>query len=120
MKRNIDLENGKIRWIKTGGGSFRVTLDGKLKIIKENEKFVAFPDDIPEAFRDTIRPVDPKQTVPRKGEKVNPIVAPRSKYKLMTRAPGWFNVVRESDDKIMNESAMRKDEADELLKSLNA
>ena len=45
---------GKVRWKKIGGGSFRI---GN-RIIKPGESFSAFPSEIPKAFRDVVIPLN--------------------------------------------------------------
>lgn len=47
--------NEKLWWIKNGGGTFRLK-DSK-KIIKPGQKFEATVDQIPEAFRDVVKPL---------------------------------------------------------------
>jgi hypothetical protein len=49
-----NAEEGKVRWKKAGGGSFRM---GN-KIIKPGETFWAFPGEIPKAFRDVVIPLN--------------------------------------------------------------
>ena len=46
---------GKIRWINNGG-TFRFRNN---KIVKPGERFTAYPEEIPVAFRDVIRALDP-------------------------------------------------------------
>jgi hypothetical protein len=113
MKR-VDNNQDKIQWKKTGGGSFRAVLDGRRRIIKPGEVFRARIEEIPLAFRDVIIPLDPQ--VLKKAEE--PIPVEQSNYTIVTRSPGWFNVVRESDGKVMNENALRKEDAETLIESL--
>lgn len=48
------VPTGKIRWLKTAGA---INLNGK--VIKSGERFLATVDEIPLAFRDTCKPLDP-------------------------------------------------------------
>jgi len=52
----------RVRWRKIGGGSHVLRRrDGQKKRIKKNEIFKAYPDEIPEAFRDVIVPVNEEE-----------------------------------------------------------
>ena len=42
MKRKA-TKPGLVRYIKKGGGSFHATIDGKVRIIKQNQVFDARP-----------------------------------------------------------------------------
>jgi len=116
MKRTLD-SNEPIRWIKTGGGSFRL-FSGK--IIKPGQRFTAPLTQIPKAFRDMVIPVDKEISMKdvTGSEAETPIEQVRkSELKIIQRSPGWFNVVNEQG-KQLNENALRKDEAEELKKQL--
>ena len=106
-------------WIKTEGNYFRMSVNGKRKIIKKGQKFQAYPHEIPVAFRDTIKSLDGEDVSEPTGapkvsteEKVDPL-----KYSIKHRAGAWWDVVNE-DGKIINEKAMKKADAEELLESL--
>jgi len=111
-----DTKELLIQFKKIGGGSFR--LKGG-KIIKPNQVFFALPTDIPEAFLDAVKPVDgtniSKESVP----KVLPVEVAPAAYSIEPGSVGWFNVV-DGEGKPMNEKALRKDAADELLAELLA
>ena len=102
----------KVLFRKIGGGSFRTK---KGKIIKPNETFLAYPEDIPDAFKDTIIPVEePPEVEPEPDE------TDAEEYYLIEErenAPGWFDVVN-ADGKAINETALREKDAKELLKRL--
>jgi hypothetical protein len=63
MERTKSVESPiqKIRYKKIGGGSLRLNLSGVNKIIKQNETFSAYPNEIPKAFKDTCIPLDAAQ-----------------------------------------------------------
>lgn len=105
-----DPDEGKVKWRKTGGGSFR-TRNGK--IIKPNQVFMAHPDDIPEGFRDVIVPVHPEDPSFKPEKPRNP------KYEIVSGTLGWYNVIDENG-KQMNEKQLRQDKAEELVESLGA
>jgi len=101
----------KIKWRKTGGGSFRM----KNRIIKPNQVFSAFPREIPEAFRDVIIPLSklPAQ------EESPALDVVKSEYSIQKRGGSlsWFNVV-DGQGKILNDKALRRDAALKLIKEL--
>lgn len=106
-------------WIKIGGGSFRMTdQDGHKKIIKPKQRFQARLEDIPVAFRDTIKPSgwEPKEKttapkdIPGKGPVLRKVQRKNSKV--------WFDVVNE-EGKPINEKALREQAADELIEQLS-
>lgn len=108
--KGADKVEGKIRWKKTGGGSFRL---GN-RIIKPGQIFSAFPHEIPMGFRDNIIPLDklpPSEEVPLNIKK--------SEYSIQKRGQSlsWFNVVNEQG-KVLNETALRRTEALKLIESL--
>lgn len=99
----------KLKWRKLGGGSFRLA-NGR--IIKPNQVFDASIDQIPEAFRDTVIPVDP-ESLPKE----TPIQVASPGYKVVSPSPGWYNVV-DSQGKKVNEKALRQDQAQKLVEQL--
>lgn len=123
----------KIKWHKQGGGSFRMR-DGR--IIKPNQKFEAYPEDIPDGFRDVVVPLEPlpedeplqsatefelQQAEPpasldedQEGQAQYEI-QPQQYEKQERDATGWFDVV-DSEGNHVNDKALREDEADELIK----
>lgn len=62
---HIDLGPKKIRYQKLGGGSLRMLN----RIIKPNQIFSAYPEEIPEAFNRWIKPLDPLPEKKRKGKR---------------------------------------------------
>lgn len=118
MERRVKPDPDAVLWKKTGGGSFHATINGKLRIIKPNETFYAKEEEIPAAFRDVVKLVEPEKVAEIKQayeEKVAASTAP--KFELQHRGGGWWNVVSE-DGKVMNENALKKDEAEELVDNL--
>ena len=124
-------EDGKIRWRKTGGGSFRLA-DGR--IIKPNQIFVAAPSEISESFLNLVIPLDemPKEKAPSeilgsvnfelKEQSPEQLQSPVDKavYAIEPRGVGWWNVVQAITGKVMNHHALRKGDAEKLLESLQA
>lgn len=109
MKRKIE----KVRFHKYGGGSFRLA-DGK--IIKPGQTFSAYPSEIPEAFRDQIRPVDKEKAEVFKDAGVAEVFEP--KFEKKSKGGGWYDVVNTETGKVMNEASIREEQADELIKAL--
>jgi len=106
--------DGKIQWRKLGGGSFKLGS----KIIKPNQVFLARPEEIPSAFRDTVVPTDGSTEIPKK-EEILPKVESATKFEVRERAIGWYDVINAVTEQVMNESALRHGEAVELKESLS-
>ena len=107
----------KLKYKKLGGGSLRLNIGGKIKIIKEGEVFSAYPNEIPPAFKDTIMPLDATQAaivaqaVKPKPSKVEYKIVPRGKSKSL------FDVV-DGLDKRINDQPLSKEVAEQLLEDL--
>lgn len=98
-----------IKW-KNLGGTFRMR-EGK-KIVKPNEVFDAFPHEIPQAFRDCIKPVDAQE--PSKADIIQVV---SSSYEIKSKGPGLYNVV-DGQGKVINEKGLSVQAAKELLETL--
>ena len=113
-KKSKDL----VHFIKTGGGSFRYTNHkGKRVIVKQNQKFWEYPENIPENFRDNIIPVDGSK-LPTEAEKIPADIA-KSDYQLKRRGENspWWDVF-DINGKKMNEKALKHEQALEFIKDL--
>ncbi len=91
---------------KKGGGSMLLK-DGR--VVNKGDIFECDLKDIPKAFHDLIEPMEDI-----------PVEIPKlviSHYKLQKRSPGWWNVV-DRYGKTVNDIALRKDEAEDLIKTL--
>lgn len=101
-----------IKWRKLGGGSFRMSSG---KIIKPNEVFSARLEDVPEAFRDIIVPVDP-QDVPKP---IEPLSTEAMHLRLAPAegSSDTFNVL-DKNDKPVNEMPLPEADAQQLIASL--
>ena len=109
MERTKKANPDTIRWVKQGGGSLR--LNGR--IIKPGQRFDARLDDIPEAFRDVIIPLDKLPVEPEDN-----LAAVPAEYKLKQRGTTtWYDVVN-SKGKALNEKAMHRTDALDLIKVL--
>jgi len=128
MKRTT-IEPGQSRWKKTGGGSLHLTIGGSKRIIKPGEIFTAKEEEIPDSFRDVIKPLDtivvPVKQVEKPVEPVKPVkpVEPVVKasaleYSVRARSGGGYYDVVDKNGKAQNEKALREDAAEALLKSL--
>lgn len=120
METQTEVQEEKtIKWRKTGGGSLRFPVRGadgkaKQKIIKPNEVFSAKQSEIPESFRDIVVPVDTTQV----GVGGEPPIEPEAGvFELKERGDGWYDVVN-SVGKVLNEKALKKEEAERVVKSL--
>lgn len=112
------MEEKSIRWRKTGGGPFLAYINGKKKWIKPGQIFDAKPSEIPQGFRDTVIPVDKNVIeVVEKKAVAEALNARQPEYNAIHRGAGWYNVVDE-DGKIINEKALKKEDAYELIAQL--
>jgi hypothetical protein len=103
--------DGKVWWRKVGGGSLRLSN----RIIKPGEKFRAFPDEIPTAFRDVVLPLE---DIPETGD-AKPVNVVKTEYKLQPRGDSklWYDVV-DKNGKVLNEKGMKKETAEKLIQDL--
>jgi len=109
MKRTKERKDtGKIWFRKIGRGSFRF----KGQIIKPNQKFQAYPGDIPPGFTDVVVPADKHSTEP-----IRPRVKP-VEYKLKPRGGNWFDIENAKTGKCMNEKGLRRVDALKLIEKL--
>lgn len=107
------MRKEKVKWFqKIGGGSFRLRTG---KIVKPNERFRALESDVPKAFKDVLIEVEP--SAPQQ-EKPSVAKVPSMKYSLQEPSKGWYNVINENG-KPMNEKALRKSAAEDLMAELN-
>lgn len=119
------VEEGEKRlWFKKlGGGSLRLNIGGKNRIIKPNEKFLAKLSEIPLAFRDSALPLEDiviKETPPvEQAVKSSFEVRPRGKSKSMFDV---FQKIGEEDGepkwKKLTETPLPKAKAEDLKKDL--
>jgi hypothetical protein len=116
VKKPVQLEeqatpNGKVWW-KNNGGTFRMGPNNQ-RIIKPGEKFQAYPEEISQAFRDVITPM---QTLKEDNRPVK--VAP-SVYKLKEseEEEGLYDIVN-AQGKPLNEKPLEKETAEQLIADL--
>ena len=108
MERTKGNKNELIKWRKLGGGSFRM---GN-QIIKPGQTFSARLMDIPEGSRDVIAPVNDLPADVKEDIKVVKAV-----YSVKHRSGKWYDVVN-TNGKVLNEKAMTRTDALELIKLL--
>lgn len=87
-----------------------------MKIIKENQKFQARPEEISENFRDIIKPLNKDELVKVEKDQGS-IDVTKLDYTVKSKGGGWYDVVG-ADGKKVNEKALREDKAKELIESL--
>jgi len=102
-----------IRWKKMGGGAFM--LNGRL--IKPGQVFTASVEQIPKSFRDVCVPLEalPEPPAPP------PLEVKTALYSVKARGESklWFDVV-DSNGKVINEKALKKEAAEQFAKDLSA
>ena len=110
------VEKPKVRWKHDGGGSF--WLNGH--IIKPGQVFYAKSSEVPQAFRDQLKPMDGAPDPDRK-----PIVGSVSTFNIVPITSEneedevKFNVVNEKG-KAINGKPLTQEKAEALLKDLQA
>jgi len=105
------MEEKVINWKKVGGGSLRLKINGHKRIIKPGQVFKATPSEVSMGFRDVVIPLDELPKEPT-------IVAPPSGYEIKPRKGGGFFDIVDKKGKVINEKALRREPAEELLKAL--
>lgn len=109
-------------WKKVGGGDARLVINGRNRIIKPNEVFDAFEDEVPSAFRDVIiclngnvsgKPTNKPETI------VNVDVTPITYTKEATEVEGLFNI-KNSLGKIVNQKPITEEKADQFINDLSS
>lgn len=108
-------DDGTVLFRKIGRGSTLLILNGRKRRIKFNQTFRALPGEIPNAFKDTIIPVD-KAAAAKPAKSREPEVQPK-KYFLKHRGGGWYDIVN-SEGKVQSEKALKKEDAEKILSSL--
>jgi hypothetical protein len=104
-------KKGKIFYQKLGGGSLRL----HNRIIKPNQKFWEFPENIPKAFLDCIKELDATNVIEEKEGKGS--ISEKKEYHKVHKGGGWYDILDENDKK-MNDGALKKVDAEEMLKQL--
>ena len=125
MKRGTVVKEGELKWKKEGGGSLR--FGGR--IIKSGEVFMAHPDDIPKAFKNTLTCLTKGETgksVPPEGKEVDPDKSVKVVYEISlneakSTLDGEFYDVVDAQGKVMSEIAdpKSKEEAQAACDALN-
>ena len=107
---------GKIRWINNGG-TFRFR---KNEIIKPGARFTAYPEEIPQAFRDVIVALDP-YTAANDAQDILEVNAPRPVYTLnpVEDNEGFFDIINGKGKK-MNETPLDEATAKQLISDLQS
>lgn len=118
MERTKKPNEGKILWLKTDG-TFRLP---DRRLIRRGETFWASLDEIPVNFRDTIKPVNPKdlEALEKAAEPTKPkdIEGEVAEFIIKEReSPNWYDII-DSQGKVVNTKALRHDQALEQLEAL--
>jgi len=119
MERTKDNQKreGALYWIRTTGRGTLI-IDGKKKKIKPSQKFWALPEEVPEAFRDVIKTVDPEQAPPREGVP-EPIEVNKLTYTAKHIGGGRYHVIDSNGKQVTDKSLHGKPAVEELIASLS-
>ena len=104
--------DNRIEWINRGGPFY--TRD-RTRIIK-GQKYMATPEEIPEAFRDTQKPVDP--VTASIALKPKEIEQARPSFRIEQRGNTKFYDIINEKGKRMNERNLHREDALDLLSQL--
>ena len=85
------------------------------RIVRKGETFYAYPEDVPQAFRDTVKPKDPE--LEKSLEEHGVVQESKPKFFIKDHGNYWYDVVNK-DGKVLNEKRLRKKDAEQLLKDL--
>ncbi len=121
MKRKEkEIPKGMVKYKKVGGGSFLITIEGKLHHIKPNQEFNSYPEDIPVNFRDVVIPLSELREANPKLES-EPVTSPPVplEYFVKPKGGGFYDVVDKAG-KVQNDKGLREDKAKKLVESLLA
>ena len=103
------------KWRKIGGGALRMPN----KIVKPNQIFEATEAEIPNSFMKSVVKLGVVSTISKEVEfEEDGTLVKSPKYILQHRGGPWWDIV-DSFEKVVNEKALRRDDAEELLGSLN-
>lgn len=130
MKRTTSAAqpiDGEIWWRKISSGNLRVKIRGRSKILKQNERFLAKPEEIPLSFRRSVVPLEDLPTAPQETPPDNTLKVVEQKvdsqekgYSIQKRAVGqWYDVIETVSGKALNEKALRLEQANDLLAALS-
>lgn len=110
MKRT-KLKTGQVRYRCNAQSGFRLK-DAESTIIKRNQVFVCYPEEVPAGFMDLVEVVD--EAAPPAPPK--PV---KHTYSVENKGNGWFDVL-DSEGKKLNSKGLREDEAKQMKKELEA
>jgi len=105
----------KLWYRKLGGGSLRF----QGRIIKPNERFQSYPEDIPEAFKDLLQCIDSPivqkaAELPKKVYDVKEVI-----FELLEKESGKWFVVNAASKKALNEVPLTYESAIALQSAVN-
>jgi hypothetical protein len=114
-KVNVVEEPAKLHWKKLGGGVLRL----KGQIIKPNQEFWAYAEDIPVSFLDCIVCLDDSKLQEAKVAEKKIAETPEELFTLKRTKGGLYNVLN-ANGKAINEEPFEKEDAQELKTALES
>lgn len=122
---------GEVKWVKKGGGTALLKIDGEMVTITMGQVFKALPSEIPEGMRDLIVEAPSHAAVKEakaEAKAKTPAPEPEKEPEPKNDAPefdivpheehGFFNIVNRATKKVMNEKKLRPEEAKAKLAEL--
>lgn len=106
----------KLQYRKTGGGLLRILG----KYVKPGDTFEAYPEQIPEGFKDLIKCISDKATQEQATKSLLKVYSKEFLYEVVAdKSKGWFNVVNSVTQKTINEKTLKQEDAEKLCATLN-
>lgn len=116
MPNQAQPKRKPISWRKTAGTFLLRRRDGTEERIGKGQVFLALPEEVPVAFRDTVRPADPLELEAWDSPPLD-VTVPGYRVASRGKVPGRYDVV-DGQGKVVNERALTADEAAKLLEAL--
>lgn len=101
----------KIKWKKVAGTLYLSSQKKTIDARQGPKTFYAYPEEIPETFRDTVIPQEPLDP--------DSITKSESKFEVQHKGAGWYNVVEITSGKPVNDKSLRQAQAEQLLKEVS-
>jgi hypothetical protein len=117
MAKTEVVAEQKIKWHNRAGNFYLRSEDGKKlgRHILPGKRFMAYPHEVPKAFRDTVRPVN--EMADDDEELISSVE--QDEFKIVkSKEPGLVDVINTRTKKKLNDQPLKKDEAEAVIKQM--
>lgn len=114
MAKAEAVQEQKIKWHNRVGNFYLRSADGKKlgRHILPGKRFMAFPSEIPKAFRDTVRPVNDLVD----DDEGTATSVEQDEFKIVkSKEPGLVDVINARTKKKLNDQPLKKEEAEAVV-----